>query len=100
MPIQTPEPANIRDYLSLLRRRRALIFVVASVMSVAIVGGTSMVEDQYRSTAIIAIELPQIPESMARTTVTHYDTDLRIDRVTNAVLGRERVEGWIQEYNL
>ena len=100
MSIEAPESATLRDYLSLLRRRRALIFTVFAVMSVSIVGGTSMVEDEFRSTAIIAIEQPQIPESMARTTVAHYDTDLRIDRVTNAVLGRERVEGWIEEYNL
>ena len=94
------EPANLRDYVSLLRRRRALIFAIFSIMSLTIIGGTSMVEDQFRSTAIIAIERPEIPESMVRTTVAYYDTDLRIDRVTNAVLGRERVEGWVTEHNL
>ena len=100
MTPETHESANLRDYLSLLRRRRALIFVVFSVMSLMIIGGTALLEDQYKSTAIIAIERPQIPESMIRTTVTHYDTDLRIDRVTNAVLSRERVERWINEHGL
>ena len=100
MPTNTPEPATLRDYLSLLRRRRAMIFAVFSIMALTIVGGTSLVEDQFRSAAVIAIEKPQIPESMARSTVTDIDTDLRIDRITNAVLGRERVEAWVQEYNL
>jgi len=69
-------------------------------MSLVIIGGTALLEDQYKSTAVIAIERPQIPESMIRTTVTHYDTDLRIDRVTNAVLASEKVEDWVREHDL
>jgi protein tyrosine kinase modulator len=94
------ETTTLRDYLYLLKRRRGAIFVVFSVMAISIVGGTFLLDDQYRSTAILGIERPEIPENMVRTTVTKYDTDLRIRRDTAAVLTKANIEGWISEYGL
>jgi len=94
------ENSGLQDYLALLRRRRANMFVVFAAISVAVVFGTLFVDDQYRSTATIAIERPEIPENMVRTTVTYYDTDLRIDRIRDRVLAGPNVETWVREFNL
>ena len=94
------EASSLRDYLSVLKRRRAVLFSVFSIVAISIIGGTYLLEDEYQSTAVIAIERPEIPENMVRTTVTKYDTDLRIDRDRGAVLAESNVENWIREYGL
>lgn len=94
------ESTGLQDYFALLRRRRANMFIVFAALSVAVVFGTLFIDDQYRSTATIAIERPEIPENMVRTTITHYDTDLRIDRIRDSVLTGPNVETWIREFNL
>ena len=94
------ESTGLQDYFALLRRRRANMFVVFASLSIVVVFGTLFLDDQYRSTATIAIERPEIPENMVRTTVTHYDTDLRIDRIRDSVLAGPIVEAWIREFNL
>jgi len=76
------------------------MFVVFAALSIAVVFGTLFLDDQYRSTATIAIERPEIPENLVRTTVAYYDTDLRIDRIRDRVLAGQHVETWIREFNL
>ena len=49
------ESAGLQDYIALFRRRRCVMFVAFSAISVAVVFGTLLLEDQYRSTARIAI---------------------------------------------
>ena len=94
------ESTGLQDYFALLRRRRSNMFIVFAALFVAVVFGTLFIDDQYRSTATIAIERPEIPENMVRTTVTYYDTDLRIDRMRDRVLAGSNVETWIREFNL
>ncbi len=94
------ERSGLQAYFALLRRRRSSMFIVFSTVAVATVFGTLLLEDQYRSTATIAIERPEIPENMVQTTVANYDTDLRIDRIRNQVLAAENVEAWINEFGL
>jgi len=76
------------------------MFASFSAMAIVVVFGTLVLQDQYRSTATIAIERPEIPENMIRTTFTYFDTDLRIDRMRDRILSRSNVEGWITEYGL
>jgi uncharacterized protein involved in exopolysaccharide biosynthesis len=76
------------------------MFITFAVVSIVVVTGTMFLQDQYRSTGTIAIERPEIPENMVRTTFTYYDTDLRIDRIRDRVLARPRVEEWIKEFQL
>ncbi|MGI9261118.1 MAG: GumC family protein [Woeseiaceae bacterium] len=94
------ERSGLQAYFALLRRRRSSMFIVFSTVAVATVFGTLLLDDQYRSTATIAIERPEIPENMVQTTVANYDTDLRIDRIRNQVLAQENVEAWISEFGL
>ena len=61
------ESAGLQDYIALFRRRRCVMFVAFSAISVAVVFGTLLLEDQYRSTARIAIVRAEIPENMVRT---------------------------------
>jgi succinoglycan biosynthesis transport protein ExoP len=91
---------GLQDYFALLRRRRSNMFFVFATLSIAVVFSTLFIDDQYRSTATIAIERPEIPENMVRTTVTYYDTDLRIDRIRDRVLAGPNIETWIREFNL
>lgn len=94
------ERSGLQAYFALLRRRRSSMFIVFSAVAVATVFGTLLLDDQYRSTATIAIERPEIPENMVQTTVVNYDTDLRINRIRNQVLVSENVEAWISEFGL
>jgi len=76
------------------------MFVVFATISIATVFGTLLLEDEYQSTATIAIERPEIPENMVQTTVATYDTDLRIDRIRDQILVGPNVEKWIREFDL
>lgn len=76
------------------------MFVTFTVVSIITVLGTLFLDDQYRSYATIAIERPEIPENMIRTTVATYDTDLRIFRIRDKVLNRPTIEQWIKEFGL
>jgi len=76
------------------------MFVAFSAIAIAVVFGTLLMQDQYRSTATIAIERPEIPENMVRTTFTYFDTDLRVDRIRDRVLATSNLEEWIREYDL
>jgi uncharacterized protein involved in exopolysaccharide biosynthesis len=92
--------SGLQDYFTLLRRRRVGMFVVFAVFAIATVFGTLLLEDEYQSTATIAIERPEIPENMVKTTVATYDTDLRIDRIRDQILVGPNVEAWIREFDL
>jgi len=94
------QQATMQDYIALFRRRRSVLFVAFSAIAIGVVFGTLLLQDQYRSTATIAIERPEIPENMVRTTVTYFDTDLRVDRIRDRVLAGPKVEGWIKEFDL
>lgn len=94
------ESAGLQDYIALFRRRRSVMFAAFSAISVAVVFGTLLLEDQYRSTATIAIERPEIPENLVRTTFTYFDTDLRVDRIRDRVLASPNIEKWITTYDL
>ena len=94
------ERTGLQDYIALLRRRRSSMFITFAVVSVTAVLSTLLLEDQYRSTATIAIERPEIPENLVRTTVATYDTDLRIFRIRDRVLSGSGIEELITEYGL
>jgi len=94
------ESATLQDYIRLFRRRRSTMFTAFSALAIAVVFGTLLLEDQYRSTATIAIIRPEIPENMVRTTFTYFDTDLRIDRIRDRVLSTANIEEWIRSYDL
>lgn len=94
------ERTGLQDYFALLRRRRPSMFVTFAVISIVTVLGTLILDDQYRSYATIAIERPEIPENMIRTTVATYDTDLRIFRIRDKILNGPNVEEWITEFGL
>jgi succinoglycan biosynthesis transport protein ExoP len=94
------ESATLQDYLALFRRRRAVMFAAFSVLCITLVFGTLLLQDQYQSTATIAIERAEIPENMIRTTFTYFDTDLRIDRIRDRVLSAANVESWVDEHGL
>lgn len=91
---------GLQDYLALFYRRRATMFVAFSIVALSVVFGTLFMDDEYRSTARIAIERPEIPENMVRTTVSYDDTDLRIERIRDRVLSSENIEAWIGEFDL
>ncbi len=92
--------ATLQDYIALFRRRRAVMFAAFSGVCILLVFGTLLMQDQYRSTATIAIERPEIPENMIRTTFTYFDTDLRVDRIRDRVLRTPNVEALIEKHDL
>jgi len=55
--------------------------------------------DVYESTATILVERQQVPEAFVQTTVTS-GIDLRLQTITQQVLGRSRLEGLINRFGL
>jgi uncharacterized protein involved in exopolysaccharide biosynthesis len=76
------------------------MFTTFAVVSLLAVMSTLLLKDQFRSTATIAIERPEIPADLVRTTVAVYDTDLRIFRIRDKVLSGPKVEELITEFGL
>ncbi len=91
---------SLQDYLSLLRRRRAFMSWVFLGVLLAVTLGTFLFPEKYRSSTLIYIEKPQIREDIVQTTVPNYDTDLRIDRITDQVLSRSSLQPLIDEFSL
>ena len=94
------ESIGLQDFFALLRRRRLSMFVSFSAVSIAVVFGTLLLDDQYRSTATIAIIKSEMPVDLGRPTINYFDTDLRIARMRDRVLTTSRIEDWIRAFDL
>ena len=91
---------GLRDYLAVLRRRRVLMLSVFLSLVALTVATAFGLQEQYGSTATIAIIRPEIPENLARTTVATYDTDQQILRINDRVMSYDNIKGWIEKHNL
>lgn len=59
-PGSTPDPpASLNDFVGLLRRRRALVLLVAGLVLATTTGVTALLPKWYRSTAKIRVEKPE-----------------------------------------
>ena len=85
--------------LDILRRRLWIAIAAVAVAASAAAGLALFLPSTYTSSALIVIEGQQIPEAMVRPTVT-TGTDLRLQRISQEILSRSRLERLIREFNL
>jgi polysaccharide chain length determinant protein (PEP-CTERM system associated) len=90
----TPE-----DVLRILRKRVWIIVVPWAVVSAATAVIASLLPDMYRSTALIQVVPPQVPESIVRS-LNPVRFDQRLQATQQTVLSRTRLEAIIKEFNL
>ncbi len=93
------EVKGLGDYLSILRRRKAqlflpmaLIFAISGIVAFALPA-------VYRSEAIILIEQQEIPEDLVRSTVTSY-ADQRVQVISQRVMSSNNLRSIIEQFDL
>jgi polysaccharide chain length determinant protein (PEP-CTERM system associated) len=87
------------DYVEMVWRRKWLVIVPFVVATVGTVGGTQLLQNQYRSEARILIVPQQVPEEFVQPTVTTR-LDARLQAISQQIQSRTRLERIIQELNL
>lgn len=92
-------PRSVVDYLTLLRRRRALILMVCGVLLVASAALAFLLPAVYRSTATILIEEQEIPSDLVRSAIATY-ADQRIETIKQQVLSRATLWRFVEQYDL
>jgi polysaccharide chain length determinant protein (PEP-CTERM system associated) len=98
MPTFNNEDAPIRRSLDVLRRRRALAFGVFAAVIAAAASFAAFLPDLYRGTAIVLIDRP-VAEGFVRPTVAG-ELETRLHIIKEETLGRERLSGVIERFDL
>jgi len=90
---------SFSDYLSIVRRRRFLIFLVSACLF-GIAGIVAILwPPTYRSTAMILIIEQEVPTDFVRSTITSY-ADQQIERIKAQIMTRSRLFPIIEANNL
>lgn len=92
-------PLSVDDALSIIAARRWYFLVPALLGSIAAFVAAGILPPQYKSSAIIAVDGQQIPESLVQTTVTTNAAE-RIDYITQRILTRSRVLETVRNLNV
>ena len=87
------------DIWRIVKRRFWLLIVPFAVVSAATAVYVKYLPDVYRSEALIAVEPPQVPSSIVRTTLV-TDLDDRLPAIRNTITTRNNLERVIQDLNL
>ena len=87
------------DVLEAAWRRRWFIVLPLVVISVATLVFSNMLQDRYRSEALLLIVPQRVPENYVRPTVTTR-LDERLQSIGQQILSRTRLEAIIQEFDL
>ena len=95
----TNETADLRHYISILKRRKKYFILPALVALVAALLVAWLLPSIYESSSTILIEEQQIPQEFVRSTVTGY-ADQRIQSLTQLILSRVKLWQIIQQFNL
>lgn len=96
LPGKTYKP---EDLLKILRKRLWLIVVPWAVVAATTAAVARKLPDVYKSTALIQVTPPQVPDSIVRSAST-VRLDERLQAIQQTILSRTRLEGIIQELDL
>ena len=91
--------AGFDAVLQMWRRHKWLAIVVFIVVLPAVLSVVVFLPNVYQSTATILVERQKVPEAFVQTTVTS-GIDLRLQAITQQILGRSRLEGLINRFGL
>jgi uncharacterized protein involved in exopolysaccharide biosynthesis len=90
---------DLREYLSLLRRRVGQIFAVAAVLAAITIAVAVALPPVYRSSATILVQEQEIPTDLVRSTVTSF-ADERIQVISQQVMTRTVLLHLAEKYQL
>src|SRR6185295_13183958 len=87
------------DIVKILRKRFWLIAVPWAVVAAGMSGVARVLPDLYKSTALIQVVPPQVPESIVKS-LNNVTFNERLQATQQTVLSRTRLEGIIKEFKL
>lgn len=90
---------DLRDYLSMVKRRRSLILLVAGIIFALGLVVAFIWPPTYQASATILIEEQEIPQELIQTTVTSYAAQ-RIQVISQRVMSRTNLSEIVEKYNL
>ncbi len=90
---------HLADYLSILRRRKKQVKLVAALVFLVSVILAFVIPPQYRSTATILIEQQQVPRDLVPSTVTGY-ANQRLQIIQKRVMTDENLLRIAEKYQL
>ena len=93
------ESKTIRDYIDILKRRKAsIILPTLIVFSIAVIV-TLVYPPKYRSTSTILVEEQELPFDFVRTTVTGY-AEQRLESLKQRIMSSTRLTEIIERFSL
>jgi uncharacterized protein involved in exopolysaccharide biosynthesis len=90
---------TIGEYLSMLRRRKALIVAVAGILAPLAFLVALALPPVYRSTATILVQEQEVPPDLVRSTITSF-ADERIQVISQQVMTRAQLLNLVEKYDL
>ncbi len=90
---------TLSDYIGILKRRRKVFLITASVVLLLSIVIAFILPPVYRSTATILIEQQVIPSELVRSTVTSY-ADQRVQIISQKVMTTANLTRIIRKYKL
>jgi len=90
---------TIGEYLSMLRRRKALILAVAGILAPIAFLLALALPPVYRSTATILVQEQEVPPDLVRSTITSF-ADERIQVISQQVMTRAQLLKLVEKYDL
>jgi len=96
---ETERTLSLRDYLSIIKRRRKALLIALSVSVLATLLLAILLPSRYQSTGTILIEQQELPVDLVRSTVTSY-ADQRVQVISQRVMTTQTLLGIIRRNDL
>jgi len=88
-----------KDYLTILKRRRKLVVIPFILGLFASLAAAFILPAIYRSSALILIEAPEVPEDLVRSTITSF-ADERVQVISQRIMTTTNLVGIIEQFDL
>jgi polysaccharide chain length determinant protein (PEP-CTERM system associated) len=95
----TERELTVADYMAMLRRRWAIIVVLAVVGAPLAYGVSRFLPNRYKSQTLVLVEQPSVPSDIVRSLDT-ADISQRLSSMKQQILSRSRLEPIIRQFAL
>lgn len=93
------ETRSLGDYVNVIRRRKRIFAIAASVVMVIVIAAAFLWPKTFRSEAIILIEQQDIPADLVQTTITSY-AQQRIEEIKQRIMTIGNIIEIVEEFEL
>jgi succinoglycan biosynthesis transport protein ExoP len=98
-PQELESSVNLRHYITVLQRRKAVIVFTAGLLLLLSLAAAVLWPPTFKSTATILIEEQEVPAELVHSTITSY-ADQRIEMIKQQVMSRSSLWKVVEQYNL